>query len=66
VFAACHALGLDPEETVMVGDMPSDLLAGRAAGCCLTVGVLTGLGTREDLSPIADVVVPDLAALRLE
>jgi HAD superfamily hydrolase (TIGR01509 family) len=63
VFAACHALGLDPEETVMVGDMPTDLLAGRAAGCRLTVGVLTGLGTEDDLSPVADVVVPDLAAL---
>jgi len=65
VLAACRALGLVPGETVMVGDMASDLLAGRAAGCHLTVGVLTGLGTAEDLGPIADVVVPDLAALTL-
>ncbi|MFH1609811.1 MAG: HAD family hydrolase [Candidatus Bipolaricaulota bacterium] len=65
VLAACRALGLVPQETVMVGDMASDLLAGRAAGCRLTVGVLTGLGTAEDLGPIADLVVPDLTALTL-
>lgn len=63
VLAACSALGLAPGETVMVGDSVSDLIAGRAAGCRLTVGVLTGLGTEEELAPVADLVVPDLAAL---
>ncbi len=65
VLAACRALGLLPEDTVMVGDTPTDLLAGRAAGCRLTVGVLTGLGEERDLAPVADVIVPDLTALLL-
>lgn len=65
ILAACCALGLPPGETVMVGDTPSDLLAGRTAGCRLTVGVLTGLGAEEDLAPVADLVVPDLTALVL-
>jgi len=66
VLVACRDLGLRPAETVMVGDMASDLLSGRAAGCRLTVGVLTGLGTEEELAPLADVVVPDLTALSLD
>ncbi|MBC7220104.1 HAD family hydrolase [Candidatus Bipolaricaulota bacterium] len=65
VLMACDALGVPPEETVMVGDTSGDLLAGRAAGCQLTIGVLTGLGGEEELAPIADVVVPDLTALRI-
>ncbi len=63
ILAACRALGLPPEETVTVGDTPTDLLAGRAAGCQLTIGVLTGIGTEGDLAPVADVIVPDLMAL---
>jgi phosphoglycolate phosphatase-like HAD superfamily hydrolase len=47
----------------MVGDTASDLAAGRAAGCQLTVGVLTGLGKEEDLAPVADAVLPDLTAV---
>lgn len=60
---ACARLGITPQEAVMVGDTPSDLQAGRAAGCLATIGVLTGLGTAEELYPHADFVVPDLRAL---
>lgn len=65
LLAACRALGVPPEETVMVGDTVTDLVAGRAAGCALTVGVLTGLDPREKLAPHADIVAPDLATLGL-
>lgn len=62
---ACEKLGLTPQDTVMVGDTATDLMAGQAAGCRLTVGVLTGLGTADELTPHADLVVADLAALNL-
>ncbi|MBC7092563.1 HAD family hydrolase [Candidatus Bipolaricaulota bacterium] len=65
VLAACRALGILPEQGVMVGDTVGDLLAGREAGCRLTVGVLTGLGYPEELAPVADLVLPDLTALTL-
>lgn len=64
LLAACEALAIPPHETVMVGDMATDLEAGRAAGCRLTVGVLTGLGTADELAPVADAIVPDLASIR--
>ncbi|GAB4304116.1 MAG: HAD family hydrolase [Candidatus Bipolaricaulota bacterium] len=63
VLMACDALGVPPEETVMVGDTVTDLLAGRAAGCGGTIAVLTGLGTEEELAPYADLVVPDLTSI---
>jgi len=65
IFAACRALDLPPRETVMIGDTVTDLLAGRAAGCGLTIGLLTGLGTKDELTPHADWVVPDLTTLAL-
>lgn len=65
VLAACRSLGVAPADAVMVGDTPTDLQAGRSAGCSLGVGVLTGLGTAEELAPLADLVVPHLAALQV-
>jgi ribonucleotide monophosphatase NagD (HAD superfamily) len=59
-------IGAPPEETVMLGDrLDTDILAGERAGM-LTVLVLTGVSTREDLSSaeaLPDVVVSDLPSL---
>ena len=61
--AFCNATGHAPGAVVMVGDTPHDLEMGRRAGAGLLVGVLTGTGERTDLLPLADVVLPSLAAL---
>ncbi|KPQ14683.1 MAG: phosphoglycolate phosphatase [Rhodobacteraceae bacterium HLUCCO18] len=63
-LAFARALGLPPEAVLMVGDSLHDLEAGRAAGM-RTAGVLTGLATREDLAPHADVVLADIGQLHL-
>ncbi|NVO24798.1 HAD family hydrolase [Donghicola sp. B5-SW-15] len=59
-FADQH--GLDPSEVVMIGDSLHDLHAGRAAGM-RCIGVLTGMASGPDLSPHADVVLPDIGFL---
>jgi 4-nitrophenyl phosphatase len=63
---AMTRMGAPPEETVMLGDrLDTDILAGERAGM-LTVLVLTGVSTREDLSSaeaLPDVVVSDLPSL---
>jgi 4-nitrophenyl phosphatase len=63
---AMTRMGAQPEETVMLGDrLDTDILAGERAGM-LTVLVLTGVSTREDLSSaevLPDVVVSDLPSL---
>ncbi|HVX30765.1 MAG TPA: HAD hydrolase-like protein, partial [Nitrolancea sp.] len=59
-------LGTAPAETVMLGDrLDTDILAGKRAGF-ITLLVLTGVSTLEELESSEvqpDVVVPDLAPL---
>lgn len=62
LLAFCDRMGLRPEQVMMVGDSRHDLIAARTAGM-FAVGVLTGLATAEDLSPLADLVLPDIGAL---
>ena len=49
--------------TVVVGDSPADLQMGRGARVGLTIGVLTGVGDRVDLDPLADLVIDSVARL---
>lgn len=54
------AVGVAPESCAMVGDSLHDLKAARAAGF-VSVGVLTGLASFDDLAPFADVVFDSIA-----
>lgn len=60
--AFCNDTKLAPQNCLMVGDSLHDLIAGRAAGMG-AVGVLTGMASREDLSPHADVVLSNIGEL---
>lgn len=62
LLAFSSAVGVPPERAVMVGDSLHDIVAGKAAGMA-TVAVLTGIAGAQELSPHADVVLPDIAAL---
>lgn len=62
VFAVCQAFRTEPGRCAVVGDAPSDVAMGRAAGAGLVVGVLTGVGGPEDLAD-ADVIVASIDAL---
>ena len=57
-----RAAGFAPAEVAMIGDSRHDLAAARAAGLH-AVGVLTGIADAAELSTLADVVLPDIAAL---
>ena len=63
VLGLCAMLGVPPALTAVVGDAPADLRMGRAAGAGRVIGVLTGVGDRASLEPLADVVVDSVAAL---
>ena len=56
----CNELSIDRSEAIMVGDTPADTIMGQAANLGLTIGVLTGVGTHEDLTH-ADVIVNDVS-----
>lgn len=65
IRAAQAAWGLAPAQTAMVGDSPADLASGRAAGCGLVIGVLSGASGRDVLEPLADLVLEDVHGLRV-
>jgi HAD superfamily hydrolase (TIGR01549 family) len=48
IFAALAAVHCEPQNALMVGDTPADILAGKAAGT-ITCAVTYGFGTREAL-----------------
>jgi HAD superfamily hydrolase (TIGR01509 family) len=58
VSAALAALHCAPSHTLMVGDTPADILAGKAAGTA-TCAVTYGFATREALLPCAPDYVID-------
>lgn len=63
IYAFCDLTGLKPSQIAMVGDNRHDLEMARAGGAGLAVGVLSGTGTRESLTPLADVVLGSIAEL---
>lgn len=66
IHGFCAATGLAPGAVAMVGDSTHDLKMGRAANAGLSIGVLTGTGTRQTLQLLADVLITsidDLPAL---
>lgn len=65
ILAAQAHWGLAPAHTAMVGDSPADLAAGRAAGCGLVIGVLSGASGRKVLEPLADLLLEDVHGLRV-
>jgi phosphoglycolate phosphatase len=65
VLQVCARLGIAPARTAVVGDTAADLRMARAAGAGLTVGVLTGVGGRVDLEPLADAVIASVEELQV-
>ncbi len=63
---ACAALGVEPEETLMVGDTPVDIRMAQQAGAMGCVAVSWGLADSHQLQLAqADVVIANLNALTL-
>ncbi len=63
VVRLCAELGVPPSRTAVIGDSIADLEMGRAAGVARRYGVLTGVGTRADLAPLADSVLESVEDL---
>jgi phosphoglycolate phosphatase len=63
VHAFAAATGISSSEIAVVGDNTHDLEMARAAGAGAAIGVLSGTGTAEELTPLADVVLDSVRAL---
>lgn len=62
LLLALKQLGLRPDETAMVGDMPTDIEAGKRAGT-KTVGLLNGIFKKELTASQPDVSVNSIVEL---
>ena len=63
LLAVCATVAIPPERTAVLGDTPADLAMGRSGGAGRVIGVLSGLGRRDDLGPLADVLLPSIGEL---
>jgi phosphonatase-like hydrolase len=65
IFRLMEELGVtDVGRVVKVGDTPVDIGEGKAAGCGLTVGVLSGSHSADELSKHQpDAIIPDVGSL---
>lgn len=63
VLGFCAATGLAPSEVAVVGDNNHDLHMGSNAGAGLKIGVLSGTGSRETLTPHSDMVLANITEL---
>ena len=60
VQAFCDRCGVSPDRVIVVGDSPTDMKMGQAAGVGKTVGVLTGAHHADELLDYADVVIQSI------
>jgi len=63
LLALCQATRVPPSRAAMIGDTPADLAMGRAAGAGRVVGVLSGVGSRAELTPFADALLDSVGEL---
>jgi phosphoglycolate phosphatase len=63
VLAICTALRVAPDRVAVVGDTSADLAMGRSADAGRVIGVLTGVGGRAELEPLADAVLGSVGEL---
>ena len=63
LLALCATVGVPPARTAIVGDTPADLAMGRAAAAGRVIGVLSGVGSRDELAPLADAVLGSVGEL---
>ena len=56
----CQKLNVHPQNTAMIGDTKTDILMSKSANLGLTIGVLSGVCTIDDLSPGADHVIENI------
>ncbi|CCI44548.1 unnamed protein product [Albugo candida] len=57
IWTICQSIGVEPQNTIMVGDTSTDMNLGKNAGCGLSVGVIGGASSLEDLAEEADVLI---------
>ena len=57
VTAICQRMNVDPCNVLVIGDTVADLQMARCAGAGYVIGVLSGVGSLANLTPLADILI---------
>ena len=60
---ACNKIRIKENKTAYISDTSSDLIMAKNAGLICKIGILSGLGNKQDFNQIADLVFNDLNGL---
>lgn len=64
VTTICARMNIDPRKVIVIGDTVADLQMARAAGAGYVIGVLSGVGSIANLTPLADILIDTVDALQ--
>lgn len=64
VTTICQRMNVYPEDVMVIGDTVADLQMARAAGAGYVIGVLSGVGSLANLTPLADVLIDTIDTLQ--
>jgi len=64
VTTICERLHVHPGKVIVVGDTVADLQMARSAGAGYVIGVLSGVGSLANLTPLADILIDTIDTLQ--
>jgi phosphoglycolate phosphatase len=64
VTTICARLNVDPRKAVVLGDTVADLEMARSARAGYVIGVLSGVGSLTNLTPLADILLDTVDTLQ--
>ena len=62
--AICQRIHVQPCNVIVIGDTVADLQMARSAGAGYVVGVLSGVGSLANLTPLADILIDNIDTLQ--
>jgi len=60
----CTRINVDPRRVIVIGDTVADMEMARSAGAGCVIGVLSGVGLLEHLTPLADILLDTIDTLQ--
>jgi phosphoglycolate phosphatase len=64
VMTICQRMNVDPSNVIVIGDTVADLQMARSAGAGYVIGVLSGVGSLTNLTPLADILIDTIDTLK--
>jgi phosphoglycolate phosphatase len=60
----CQRMNVHPSSVIVIGDTVADLQMARSAGAGYVIGVLSGVGSLANLTPLADILIDTIDSLQ--